>query len=193
MFNPRRRLIPPVRRPQSSAGIGFRDQVSGIDPPPRGGAGRSRGTNILTGYVRTGGYSSGQRGQTVNLLAYAYGGSNPSPPTTPSILFSSGGAGRTAKRSVAGRPLCGLTAGEWGASLRFAPSPASPRECRSGSRGVLAGARTPPFDRSRASKSGSARAVLDRRWSFPTLPRSSRDLSGFCGDPDDESAGVAQW
>ena len=29
------------------------------------------------------GYSSGQRGQTVNLLAYAYEGSNPSPTTTP--------------------------------------------------------------------------------------------------------------
>jgi hypothetical protein len=28
------------------------------------------------------GYSSGQRGQTVNLLAYAYEGSNPSPTTT---------------------------------------------------------------------------------------------------------------
>ncbi len=28
------------------------------------------------------GYSSGQRGQTVNLLAYAYGGSNPPPTTT---------------------------------------------------------------------------------------------------------------
>ena len=32
--------------------------------------------------VRKGGYQSGQMGQTVNLLAYAYGGSNPSPPTT---------------------------------------------------------------------------------------------------------------
>ncbi len=29
-----------------------------------------------------GGYQSGQMGQTVNLLAHAYGGSNPSPPTT---------------------------------------------------------------------------------------------------------------
>ena len=28
-----------------------------------------------------GGYQSGQMGQTVNLLAYAYGGSNPSLPT----------------------------------------------------------------------------------------------------------------
>ncbi len=28
------------------------------------------------------GYSSGQRGQTVNLMAYAFDGSNPSPSTT---------------------------------------------------------------------------------------------------------------
>lgn len=28
-------------------------------------------------------YQSGQMGQTVNLLAYAFGGSNPSLPTTP--------------------------------------------------------------------------------------------------------------
>ncbi len=28
-----------------------------------------------------GGYQSGQMGQTVNLLALAFGGSNPSPPT----------------------------------------------------------------------------------------------------------------
>ena len=30
----------------------------------------------------TGKYQSGQMGQTVNLLAYAFGGSNPSLPTT---------------------------------------------------------------------------------------------------------------
>ena len=35
---------------------------------------------LITG--RLVGYSSGQRGQTVNLLAYAYEGSNPSPTTT---------------------------------------------------------------------------------------------------------------
>jgi hypothetical protein len=35
---------------------------------------------VFVGDFPTGGYSSGQRGQTVNLLAYAYGGSNPSPP-----------------------------------------------------------------------------------------------------------------
>ena len=32
--------------------------------------------------MRTGKYQSGQMGQTVNLLAYAFGGSNPSLPTT---------------------------------------------------------------------------------------------------------------
>ena len=29
----------------------------------------------------TGGYQSGQMGQTVNLLVFTFGGSNPSPPT----------------------------------------------------------------------------------------------------------------
>ena len=36
------------------------------------------------------GYPSGQRGQTVNLLAYAFGGSNPPPSTRflyPAMLF----------------------------------------------------------------------------------------------------------
>ena len=32
--------------------------------------------------MQKGKYQSGQMGQTVNLLAYAFGGSNPSPPTT---------------------------------------------------------------------------------------------------------------
>ena len=32
--------------------------------------------------ITTGKYQSGQMGQTVNLLAYAFGGSNPSLPTT---------------------------------------------------------------------------------------------------------------
>ena len=31
--------------------------------------------------MKTGKYQSGQMGQTVNLLAYAFGGSNPSLPT----------------------------------------------------------------------------------------------------------------
>ncbi len=34
-------------------------------------------------------YQSGQMGQTVNLLAYAFGGSNPSLPTRNSSLFNS--------------------------------------------------------------------------------------------------------
>ena len=33
-----------------------------------------------------GGYQSGQMGQTVNLLALAFGGSNPSPPTSVEVL-----------------------------------------------------------------------------------------------------------
>ena len=40
-----------------------------------GGSNPSIGSNIL------GRYQSGQMGQTVNLLAHAYGGSNPSLPT----------------------------------------------------------------------------------------------------------------
>ena len=40
------------------------------------------------------GYPSGQRGQTVNLLAYAFAGSNPAPTTTffrqPSPFLSAG-------------------------------------------------------------------------------------------------------
>ena len=36
--------------------------------------------------MNKGKYQSGQMGQTVNLLAYAFGGSNPSLPTT--LLFS---------------------------------------------------------------------------------------------------------
>ena len=41
--------------------------------------GRPRGSTALPFWLV--GYSSGQRGQTVNLLAYAYEGSNPSPTT----------------------------------------------------------------------------------------------------------------
>jgi hypothetical protein len=33
------------------------------------------------GSYKTGGYQSGQMGQTVNLLSFDFGGSNPSPPT----------------------------------------------------------------------------------------------------------------
>ena len=39
--------------------------------------------------IEQGGYQSGQMGQTVNLLAFAFGGSNPSPPTTlPNICIN---------------------------------------------------------------------------------------------------------
>ncbi len=37
--------------------------------------------NSITFFCKTGGFQSGQMGQTVNLLAFAFGGSNPSPPT----------------------------------------------------------------------------------------------------------------
>jgi hypothetical protein len=43
----------------------------------------------------SGRYPSGQRGQTVNLLANAFGGSNPPLPTTPTVLVS--GAERVAR------------------------------------------------------------------------------------------------
>ncbi len=41
-----------------------------------------RACSAIRATCSAGGYSSGQRGQTVNLLAYAYGGSSPSPPIT---------------------------------------------------------------------------------------------------------------
>jgi hypothetical protein len=44
----------------------------------------------------SGRYPSGQRGQTVNLLANAFGGSNPPLPTTPAVMVS--GAERVAGR-----------------------------------------------------------------------------------------------
>ena len=44
----------------------------------------------------SGRYPSGQRGQTVNLLANAFGGSNPPLPTTPAVMVS--GAERVAER-----------------------------------------------------------------------------------------------
>ena len=40
--------------------------------------------------ARSGRYPSGQRGQTVNLLAYAFGGSNPPLPTTVSSAVCTG-------------------------------------------------------------------------------------------------------
>ena len=38
-------------------------------------------------------YQSGQMGQTVNLLAYAFGGSNPSLPTDRALAFQAEGRG----------------------------------------------------------------------------------------------------
>ena len=56
-----------VRAPSSASVVGRMDAVAG---PARGGATAVKG-----------GYPSGQRGLTVNQLADAFGGSNPSPPT----------------------------------------------------------------------------------------------------------------
>lgn len=41
-----------------------------------------RNASAATGWGGKEGYPSGQRGQTVNLLAYAFGGSNPPPSTS---------------------------------------------------------------------------------------------------------------
>ena len=42
--------------------------------------------NFAIANAQKGKYQSGQMGQTVNLLAYAFGGSNPSLPTSPEVL-----------------------------------------------------------------------------------------------------------
>ena len=58
--------------------------ILGPEPPKKACVAGGRGLDYPATPQRgdiLGGYSSGQRGQTVNLLAYAYGGSNPSPPT----------------------------------------------------------------------------------------------------------------
>ena len=46
------------------------------------------------------GYPSGQRGQTVNLLAHAFGGSNPPPSTTSTVLGTDGGTFEDSVRRV---------------------------------------------------------------------------------------------
>ena len=51
-------------------------------------AGNKKSVNFAVQNISPGGYQSGQMGQTVNLLAYAYGGSNPSPPTTQNYAFA---------------------------------------------------------------------------------------------------------
>ena len=46
-------------------------------------AGREQGCRRVSARPKiTGGYQSGQMGQTVNLMAYAFTGSNPVPPTS---------------------------------------------------------------------------------------------------------------
>ena len=65
--------------------------------PTRG----SRNRKASDESVEKGGYQSGQMGQTVNLLAFAFGGSNPSPPTSlaeiaqliRALAFQAGGRG----------------------------------------------------------------------------------------------------
>ncbi len=67
-----------------------------------------QGTKLSERIVLSGGYQSGQMGQTVNLLAYAFGGSNPSPPTI-KVYHD---ANRLAVRlRVAGSPDASLLAG----------------------------------------------------------------------------------
>src|SRR3990170_72524 len=69
-----------------------------------------------------GGYPSGQRGLTVNQLADAFGGSNPSPPTQqPSAVSGQPSAGRLVMswkyddgRPLPGSALRGQRRGRWG-------------------------------------------------------------------------------
>ena len=48
-----------------------------------------------------GGFQSGQMGQTVNLLSFDFGGSNPSPPTLKSNVFAELSASRVQKLAYA--------------------------------------------------------------------------------------------
>ena len=75
--------------------------------PPRRVRGKHRGS-AGSGFTRrravlqhSGGYQSGQMGQTVNLLSFDFGGSNPSPPTR------SAGPSSPSERTEA--VLCGET------------------------------------------------------------------------------------
>ena len=64
------------------------------------------GSNPTRGSPKSsGGYQSGQMGQTVNLLAYAYGGSNPSPPTPIAGSVGSGKRSGNCGSSSVGRAL----------------------------------------------------------------------------------------
>jgi hypothetical protein len=67
------------------------------------------------------GYPSGQRGQTVNLLAYAFDGSNPSPTTIFRQIIPGGIRSRTTRHDVALRTSCHLVQKLWG--FRHTPCP----------------------------------------------------------------------
>src|SRR5690349_13360680 len=65
----------------------LRSPVSPSQTVDTSGAARENSRSLLEGYP------SGQRGQTVNLLAYAFGGSNP-PPSTNKTSSAQGSARR---------------------------------------------------------------------------------------------------
>src|SRR5690606_16278848 len=94
------------------------------------------------------GYPSGQRGQTVNLLAYAFGGSNPPPSTSSKAVRS-----RSARWVRTTEGSAGSSTGLPGA-IRNAPK-ARPR--RGG--GQDARSNPPPPTSSKAVRSRSARWV----------------------------------
>ena len=97
--------FPPTGRQASRRGL--RDERKSLPTVDmKSAAGQNRG--LFHGFARTSclrrrvsrerpeGYPSGQRGQTVNLLAYAFGGSNPPPSTScthAARRFSGSGAG----------------------------------------------------------------------------------------------------
>ena len=62
-------------------------QVEGSSPPAGSRAGESGGVVLFLLYVAKGRYQSGQLGQTVNLLAFAFVGSNPALPTKIGVFF----------------------------------------------------------------------------------------------------------
>ena len=84
--------------------------VGGSNPPASASVASALPRSSHRVPARSGRYPSGQRGQTVNLLAYAFGGSNPPLPTIVST------ASRTARvvgglsgvRCASARPIVGL-------------------------------------------------------------------------------------
>ncbi len=58
----------------------------------------------MHGYVSEG-YPSGQRGQTVNLLAYAFGGSNPPPSTSYKMCKTFPEVGSNHRNGMQVRPI----------------------------------------------------------------------------------------